>query len=150
MIRNTSQYQLQRAIHDHPAPVTTKIPVLRGCKCILFRLFFNANTNLDRTRPLQSQPQISDIDIEPTEHHALFADALLRLSGNHTAKDQQDREAFRLATTSRLGEMGHHRAFQRLVPTRGTDLSGEGNGEDNGSDDSDEKVTVVQKKRKHC
>ena len=81
--------------------------------------------------------------MEPAEHHALFADALLRLSGNHAAKDQQDREAFRLATTSRFGEMGRRRV---KVPTRGTGLSGDGND----SDDSDEAVTVIQKKRKRC
>lgn len=94
--------------------------------------------NPDRSRPLRS-------DIEPADH-ALFADALLRLSGN-PAKDQQDRGAFRLATTSRVGEMGHHRAFYPFVSTRGTELSGEGNSEGN---DSDEEVTVIQKKRKHC
>ena len=114
-----------------------------------FSIVSKDDTDLDRSRPLRSQPQI---DIESTERRALYADALLRLSG-----DQQDREAFRLATTSRFGEMGH--TFQLLVPTRGTDLSGEGDGEDDGEgngedngegNDADEEVTVIQKKRKCC
>ena len=41
-----SYYRLQQAMHDHPVPVTTKIPVLRDCKCMSFQLLFNANADL--------------------------------------------------------------------------------------------------------
>ena len=58
MVRNTSYHRLQKAMHNHPAPVTTKIPVLRDCKCISYQSFFNANVDLLLflgLSPIQSQ-----------------------------------------------------------------------------------------------
>ena len=83
------------------------------------------------------------VEVDPAAHaHTLLEDALRHhLSGSHAAKDQQDRNAFRIATTSRYGETGHP-TFKIFLPTRGTDSSG-GN---NGRDDSDEAATVIQKK----
>ena len=46
VVRNTIYSSLQQAMHDHPAPVTTKTPVLRECKCMSFQLLFNANADL--------------------------------------------------------------------------------------------------------
>ena len=83
----------------------------------------------------EPNPEPRAVEVDPA------ADALrLRLSGSRAAKDQQDRNAFRLATTSRFGETGH--------PTIRFFMSGEENGGDDGGDNSDEAGTVTQKKRK--
>ena len=113
-------------------------------------------------------PEPTSIEVEPAAHahtlladtlrphtlladtlrpHTLLADTLrLRLSGNHAAKDQQDRNAFQLATTSCFSATGHP-TIKFFIP-RGTGLIGEENGGDDGGDNSDEEVTVLQKKRK--
>ena len=91
----------------------------------------------------EPDPEPRRVEVDPAAHaHTLLEDALRhRLSGSRAAKDQQDHNAFRIATTSRYGETGHP-TFKIFLPTRGTDSSG-GN---NGRDDSDEAATVIQKK----
>ena len=94
-----------------------------------------------RTEP---NPEPTGVEVDPAIHvHTLLADSLrLRLSGSRAVKDQQDRNAFRLATTSRFGETGYP-SILSFTP-RGTGLSGG----DDGGDDSREAVAVLQKKRK--
>ena len=93
----------------------------------------------------EPNPEPTVIEVDPAIHvHKLLADSLRpRLSGSRAVKDQQDRNAFRLITTSRFGETGYP-SIQSFI-TRGTGLNGK---EDDGGDGSDEAVAVTQKKRK--